>query len=228
METEPVLPTTSQPAVGAGMELFESLLKEYENVLYLTFASSLSGTYQAAVAAADAVDTERIHIFDTKMASVIEGHYAKLALDLMSEGLSVTEIIAKLEAERGKSRILLVVDDLQHLKRGGRIGAASASIGSALKIKPILEITEDGFQSFEKIRTAKKAYKRMAEVVISEELATGSSLYLAHSFCDNGVEIVTDMFKQAYPDLTLEEHILTPVIGAHIGRNTLGIAYFKK
>lgn len=221
------LPTTSQPSVGAVLDLFEKLIKDYDEIIYITISSNISGTYNTGLLAAKQLEDKKIEVFDSLHTSVIQKMYVLEALREANKGHHVDHIIKRLKKMRDKSEIYLVVDDLHHLGRTGRVNNMGAIVGQLLKIKPILTF-EDGYINLrKKVRTLKKAYLEVLSILGSKELDESSRIMIAHA---NGVENaqrVKEAIELLHPNKTIEISELSPVISVHTGPNTVGVAWVK-
>ncbi len=223
------LPSTSQPTIGGTVEQFERLKSEgYTDLIVLTLSGGLSGTYATTVSAKEMVEDINVHIIDSKTAVAPTYQMASKAYDMVNEGKSVSEIVEFIEEIKNDYKIYLAVGDLTLLKKNGRLSTASAMIGSLLKVKPLLKVDEAGVvESVEKIRTMKKALRRMAETFI-EEGKGASEVTILHSNCIELAEEFKAMIVEE--DHTLESVVvypLTPVIGSHLGTGTVGITFRK-
>lgn len=217
-------PTTSQPSVGFLLELFEKLLEEYDDVIYITISSKISGTYQNGMLAAKQVNSNRISVFDTLSTSGIEYNLTKHALEMIENGSSKSEIISKLSLLRDKSGIYLCVDDLAHLGRTGRVSNVSAIVGGLLKIKPILQFVNGEILLKQKVRTLSRAHITMVELMKSE-INDSSIILIAHAGAEDMAINYQKSLKHYFPNHQIEIHELSPVISIHTGPNTLGIAW---
>ncbi len=159
-----ILPTTSQPSVGAILELFEELIKEYDEILYVTISSNISGTFNTGLLAKHQLKGKKIEIFDSLHTSVIQKMYVQEALVMADKGTHIDYIIKTLTKMRSESSIYLVVDDLHHLGRTGRVNNMGAIIGALLKIKPILTFENGYINLRKKVRTLKKAYLEIISI----------------------------------------------------------------
>lgn len=159
------LPTTSQPSIGEVEHVFTDLLKTYDHIIYLTLSSKISGTFDSGMMARNIVNEEKITVFDTLGTSIIQKLMTIDALKMIDEGKSLSDMLAHLEAYKSSAEIYLVVDDLKHLSRTGRVSATSASIGTMLKIKPILQFIDGKIELFKKVRSVKKAHQSLLDLV---------------------------------------------------------------
>lgn len=157
--------TTSQVSPALYMEIFEELLKNPEDeVIVITLASTLSGTYNSARLARSSMDENRIHLIDSQNVSFSLALLVQEALDLRNQGKSAQEIVKTIEADKKKVRLLGLVPTLEYLKRGGRISATTAAIGDLVGIKPILTLLDGQIEVPVKVRGMKKAYNSMARL----------------------------------------------------------------
>ena len=223
----PELPTTSQPSVGAVLELFEKLVLEYDEILYITISSNISGTYNTGLLAAHQLKDKKIEVFDSLNTSVVQKMFVVEALKMAKHGEHVDHIVKKLKKLRTNSEIYLVVDDLRHLGRTGRVNNMGAIVGALLKIKPILTF-EDGYINLrKKVRTLKKAYLEVVSILNSKSLKEASCIMIAHA---NGLENairIKEAIHISHPDKEIEISELSPVISVHTGPNTVGVAWIK-
>ena len=223
-----VLPTTSQPSVGAVLELFEELIEEYDEILYVTISSNISGTYNTGLLAAKQLEGKKIEVFDSLHTSVIQRIYVEEALKEAAQGSKVDSIIKHLKKLREKSEIYLVVDDLRHLGRTGRVNNMGAIVGALLKIKPILHF-EDGYINLrKKVRTLKKAYLEVISIMLEADLKPEDKILIAHAKGIENAERIKDAIKSILPDKEIEVCELSPVISVHTGPNTVGVGWVKK
>lgn len=227
LETVSCLPTTSQPSVGEAMELFEELLKDYDEIIYITISSKISGTFSTGQAVARLLSNHKVEIFDSLNTSVIQKYYVEEAVRLTKLGKSSESILKHLEKIRSQSEIYLVVDDLRHLGRTGRLNNMGAIIGSLLKIKPILHF-EHGFINLNsKVRTLRKAYSEAIKKLLNDEIDGHTKVMIAHANgLDNAIH-VQKLINHYLPDIDIEICELSPVISVHTGPNSVGVAWVK-
>ncbi len=224
-----VFPKTTQPSVGKFAELFEELAKEYDEVISIHLSSGISGTYQGAVQAADMVEGIKVHVFDSEISCSPQGYYAKTASEMASAGASAEEILAKLEELKTKMKAYFVVDDLAHLQRGGRLSSAAAIVGGLLQIKPVLHFENKVIVPFEKIRTKKKALKRVEEL-LAEDAAKYEQLQgmVIHGNCEAEAKEWMAELSEKYPNVEFHLSYFGPVIGTHLGEGSLGMCWVEK
>ncbi len=228
MDQSSIIPTTSQPSVGEILELFEMLKSKYDQILYITISSKISGTYSTGKLAMNQIEGIEIEVFDSLHTSAIQLMFVKEAVRLASKGKTIHEIVSILEILREKAAIYLIVDDLKHLARTGRVNNVSAIIGTLLKIKPILKF-EDGYINLhKKVRSLSKAYQDVIEIAKAEQLNCSSLIMVAHANSHQNAVKIRDMLKKIYPNHDIEICELSPVISVHTGPNSVGVAWLKK
>ncbi len=222
------LPTTSQPSIGAFVELFESLAKEYDAVISIHLSSGISGTYQGAVTAGSMVSGIQVYPYDSEISCMAQGFYAIEAAKMAKEGKRSEEILARLDEMKTSLRAYFMVDDLTHLQRGGRLSGAQAFIGSLLQVKPLLHFENKVIVPFEKIRTRKKAIKRIEEL-FAEDAKTGVPLKVAiiHANRPEEAEQWKQELSSMYPHVDMMISYFGPVIGTHLGEGALGLTWYK-
>ncbi|WP_062050269.1 DegV family protein [Bacillus sp. JCM 19034] len=223
------LPTTSQPAVGDFVSLFERLKEEgYEQVISIHLSSKISGTYQTSLTAGSMVDGIDVHGFDTEISCAPQAYFAMEAAKLANEGSDAITILDYLQSLKETSRAYFMVDDLNHLHRGGRLNAAQLVVGNLLKIKPILHFVDGSIVPFEKVRTEKKALARILQL-LAEDASKGSPLDVTviHANRLDGAEELAVRIREAHPSAKVSISYFGPVIGTHLGAGSLGVAWNK-
>ena len=225
-----LVPSSSLPSIGELLEMLEEVEKEgYEEVIITTISSQLSGSYQIGVMGQTQYEGNlKIYVVDSLNAGPAEGYLSLEALRLLEEGKTSEEVVAFLEALKMKTKHYLLVDNLRLFIANGRLSGASGFIGSMLKIKPILEVTLEGkIESFEKIRTAKKALIKLVEIVLAD-LEKMDDFIMIYETSDNleAIEYIKAAVEAAYPKHKQFQAPITPVIGCHTGTGAIGIAFY--
>ncbi len=159
------LPVTSQPSPGDFLEAFRRLTDEGSELVCVLMSHEMSGILLSAQTAREMLPQRAIHVFDTLNASTGEALLAMAAATLAAEGRPAHDILARLAVLRGQVRNYFVVDTLEFLRRGGRIGGASALLGTALRIKPILQVANGRLEPLDKVRTRPKALVRLLDLM---------------------------------------------------------------
>ncbi|WP_411843499.1 DegV family protein [Salinicoccus sp. HZC-1] len=224
------LPGTSQPSIGDYILLLETLRREgYTDVISVHLSSQISGTYQNAIAAGQSVQGIEVHAVDTEVACYVQGFMALYAAQ-RKEDMAIDDLLDALEEMKRKknTNAYLIVDTLTNLQKGGRLSNAQAMIGSLLKVKPILEFQDATIVPYEKIRTKKKAMKRVEEIFATEmERHRGKPVtaVVIHSNAEEEAEKWRETLQEQYPDIIFRLSYFGPVIGTHLGEGALGLGY---
>jgi fatty acid kinase fatty acid binding subunit len=221
-------PTTSQPPAGDFLEAFKKIRSAGHEVLAVLVSNKLSGTVGSANTAKSELNNDpAITIFDTLNVAAGEGLMVLEAARMAEAGKSVSDIVSKLEHMRDHMHLLFVLDTLEYLAKGGRIGNAQKLIGSMLQMKPILEIKHGAVEQFERVRTKAKARARLHEVV-DHAVRGKSQLQMAVMYTEITFEAtqVANELKEKYHLRECNAYHMSPAVGAHAGPGALGIAYY--
>lgn len=228
--------STSQPAPGALMDRWNSLLKRNDEIVYIPMSSGLSQSCQSALLFA-ADFGGRVHVVDNHRISVTQKQSVYRAKALADQGMSGAEIKAALEKEAFDSTIYITVDDLQYLKKGGRLTPAVAAIGTLLNLKPVLKILGYKLDVHTKTRGMKAARKAMIRAALADhegtlaEMAQSGRLQVCVAYTKAPQEVVDSWIaevQEAFPDQTLLVDPLTLSISCHIGPGALAVALCEK
>lgn len=213
---------------------FEGALKEGCDVLYLGFSSGLSATYHSSTLAAQELREEypdsKIITVDTLAASAGEGMLVWLAVDTKKKGGTIEEVAAAVENHKMNLAHWFTVDDLEYLKRGGRVSPAVAFVGGLLGIKPVLHVDNEGHLiSRGKVRGRKAALQALADKYKELACCPGQSpVYICHADCEADVEVLKNLLDDSCAcdvDLVVD---VGPVIGAHSGPGTIAVFFLGK
>ena len=220
------LPTTSQPTPAYFKNLYEELIAEGKDILGVHISTKLSGTFSSAEQAKAMMPDANIENIDTLSASMGEGWPLLMAVKAAQDGKSLAECRAVAEEACNHTGILLTVNTLEFLHRGGRIGGAKRLLGSALNLKPILQVTDGAIEPAENVRTRKKSLARLAEMVI-ERIGDSRPIYMAaiHANAPEDAEAVLEMVSEKLPLKARMVTSVAPTVGTHTGPGTVGIAY---
>src|SRR5216684_1930970 len=199
LRTSKTLPKTGAPSLAAFEAAFREQLKEHDAVISVNLASKLSATYDVARKAAESVDPGRISVVDSGSVSVCLGWLAEMAAMLAQQGLAPAEIVNRLEEAKGRLRILALVETLEFLQRGGRIGRAAALAGTLLSVKPILSIRDGEVAPVERVRTMNGALRRLVELVVG--LGPIERLGVVDGDAGTYTAEAERQFQARYPDL---------------------------
>ena len=226
--------TTSQPSPKDIMELWDRLLADYDELIYIPMSSGLSGSCQTARMLAEDYDG-RVQVVNNHRISVTQRQSALDARDLAGAGWSAVQIKEKLEETRFESTIYITVDTLKYLKKGGRVTPAAAALGTLLKIKPVLTIQGEKLDAFAKARTMKQARTIMLTALahdLEERLGDGKGehtcLQVAHTCNEQAAIEFQKTVQELYPKAPAYGAPLSLSIGCHIGPGALAVACTRK
>ena len=226
------LPTTSQPSPAAFAEAYRELAAEdAEHIISIHISSELSRTYQSSVLAAGLVDgAVKVYNFDSRTATMGLGLIVLSAARLVEEGLELNVILQRIEEIIQKTAIYFLLDSLDNLHKGGRIGKASHLFGSLLNIKPVLCLSDGVISAYEKVRGNKdnKALERLI-AILAEKIDPDKKLYCTVGYCDNR-EIADYMVEKLKEKVQCDEFIylqIGSVVATHIGMGAVGLAFYQ-
>jgi DegV family protein with EDD domain len=220
LEASPTLPTTSQPPVSAFEEVFRAATENGQDVVCVTLSSGLSGTFNAARLAAETVGADRIWIIDSRSASMAVGWVAIAAARAAKTGASLAEVTQAATDAVARVRLYAVLQTLDYVHKGGRIGKAQQLVGSALGIKPILTIADGILQPLERVRLWKRAVSRMTELITPGP----TDIMVLHSDNLPDAERVANDLRQAHPDASVGIGFVGATIITYAGPGAIGIA----
>ena len=226
---------TSQPLVGDVSKLWDDVLKEYDEIVYIPMSSGLSGSCQTAIMLANEYDG-KVQVVDSQIISVTQKWDVLDAIELSKQGKSAKEIKEILEANKLNASIYITVNTLEYLRKGGRITPAVAILGGMMKIKPILQIQGEKLDTFSKSRTLSKATKIMIEAIqkdIEERLdpiEKGKNVHIciAYTYDPQPALELKEELQQLYPNSNIICDPLSLSVSCHIGPHALAIAACKK
>jgi len=223
------LPTTSQPAIGLTVELYEKLFADgYEEIIHITISSEISGSYASAVSASEMVDADKIHIFDSRILVFPQGALAIEASKMVSAGKNTAEIISTLEEMRKHTNLTAAIKNLENLKKGGRLSNAEAVIGGLLQIKPIVHLTEEGLiVAAGKVRTFKKAIEFLIDTAKNANLDENYEICVLNMENPEEAAILKAAIEELYPKIKIHELPLSLVVAAHVGPGAVAVSWIK-
>lgn len=231
---EGAMPSTTQVNVGTFHDMFIKYVKEGRQILYIGLSSGLSGTVSSAITARNMVLEEypeaNIYVVDSLSVSGGEGSLVYKAVEMIKNNVPIEEIVDYLESIKRKVIHAITVDDLNHLKRGGRISGAAAAVGGILGIKPTLKIDDEGKAvATEKLKGRKKALKSLVgQMKTKGENIEDQTIFICHADCiDDALEVK----KMVLEEFKVKDIIIISigaVIGTHGGPGTLGLVFIGK
>jgi fatty acid kinase fatty acid binding subunit len=228
LQTEPQLPTTSQPTPGDFLATFEELAPRYERILALTLSSKLSGTFGSAQAAAEMLGSEQVRVIDSR---TVSASLALLALGVqhrLERGTTDEEIDAFIKHYQRAHYLLFTVNTLEYLAKGGRIGRAAAFAGNLLNVKPILSIRDGEVIPLKRVRGNHKAFAEFRDLFVSTTTDSPNlKVGIAHAAAPEREHALRELVEHERPHAQIEiATTLGAVVGTHAGPGTVGFFWF--
>jgi DegV family protein with EDD domain len=229
LQTDPELPTTSQPTPGDFLVTFEELAGQYERILSIQISSTLSGTFASAQSAAELLGGDAVRVIDSRTASAA---IAMLGLGVqrrLERGTTDEEIDEFIAHYQHDHQLLFTVNTLEYLARGGRIGRAAAFAGNLLNVKPILTIRDGEVIPLKRVRGNTKAFAEFRELF--ESTSTDSpqlKVGIAHAAAPDRLAALRELVEHVRPQAVIEmATALGPVVGTHAGPGTVGFFWYE-
>jgi DegV family protein with EDD domain len=227
LQTSAGFPSTSQPSVSDFLKFFEELAQDSEGILAIVVSDELSGTLNSAVMASAKLPDVPIEIIDSRAVSMMLGFQVLAATREADSGTDLRTLAESARARIDRTHVCFIVDTLEYLHRGGRIGTAAKLVGSALNLKPILEIRDGIVSPVTRVRTRRKALNRVLDL-LSEQIAKGDKVRMAVLHVDAPEEAASfrDELQSRFDPVEMIQAECGPVVGAHAGPGTVGVAYY--
>ena len=226
LKTAKVMPSTSQVTPATFHKIFTELYEQDYQILAILLSEALSGTIASAVQAREMFPGATIEIVDSRTTSMATGFHVLRAAEAVAQGASLAECVEVAERARQHTGVVFAVDTLEFLHRGGRIGSGTRFLGTALKLKPILEVVGGRVEAVERVRTRKKSLERLVELV--EERIAGRKPVRLATLHASAADDAQELLAQANRRIESIENIFTevsPVVGTHTGPGTVGLAF---
>ncbi len=220
------MPTTSQVSPGTLTSIFQPILDAGDSVLGVFVSSGLSGTLASAIQAKDGLGGQPIELVDSRTTAMALGFQVIAAARAIEGGATLKEATAVAVRAQQSTGVIFVVDTLEFLHRGGRIGGAAKFLGTALSLKPLLEVREGKVEAIERVRTKTKALERMLDIV-EERIGNRTPVRLAtvHAAVQEEAQRVLETAKARFAPVESFLTEASPVVGTHAGPGTVGLAY---
>ena len=229
LKSSPQLPTTSQPSAGDFLEVYKSLTADGSEVVSVHLSNKLSGTVVSACTARDMLPGARIHVVDTQFIAAAQELMVMEAVRMAAAGQDAEAILARLNKLIAGFHFYLTLETLEYLEKGGRIGKAAALLGTALQMKPIVEIRDGAVEAAGRVRSKSKAVAQMLELV-KQGTSGRSRVYLGvmHAAAlEEARAVETDLVSKLKPvEMTMAE--IGPVVAVHTGPGTVGVAFYAE
>lgn len=217
-------PTTSQPSAGRFAEAYAELLAKFDDIISIHISEKLSGTFASAVQGADMTDPKRVHVIDSRLVSMSLGLITLAASQMVAQGANADAVVERVNGMRDQVQTYFSVATLEFLRRGGRIGRASAMLGSVLQVKPVLCIRDGLVTPLERVRTFDRALNRVVELTREVDRGKGLCVIVGHADAEDDAERVARELEPACETLMIQP--LGPVVGAHAGPGVVGVGCY--
>ena len=223
------LPKTAAPAPALYEPLFRKYANEGESIVIPTPSTYLSGTFRSAEVASENVPEADVHILDTRTVAGGLGVLVKMAKRWSDEGMAPEKVIEELDRLRKREVVYFLVDTLEYLHKGGRIGNASFLLGSVLQMKPILGLKDGKVDAVEKQRTSSKALQRLKELVLEEcPRGDGSHITVSHCGGEKRAKELAEELENALGVKSIPIYEVPPAIVVHGGPGIIEVSFFKE
>ena len=222
MAAGPGLPTTSQPSMAEFQSVYQELTANGDSIVSIHPSAKVSGTFNSAQQARNSLGDADIHVIDSGMASIAEGLTVLTAAQLARDSGSAEEVAAQIEAGLSKTHAFFLLDTLEYLQKGGRIGKAQAFLGGVLSVKPILGMKDGEVHPVERPRSRQRGLRRLRE--LAAQMAPVRQLAVIYS---TELQEAEDL-KQGFSDLLPDDQIITArfgsALGVYVGPHAVGVA----
>ena len=220
------LPTTSQPTAGEFAAVFQDAIDAGREVVCVTIGARLSGTYQAATTAAEQVAPDRIAVIDGASTTMHIGWLAIAGARAALSGADREAVVAAVRDAQSRTNLFVVLKTLEYVYKGGRIGRVGQLVGSALNIKPIISVREGSVTAIERVRTWKKALRRMVE--LTREEGDLSDIIVLEVANREDADALYAELRELFPDANILQGRAGAVIATHVGPGAVGIATLRR
>ncbi len=212
------------------IEYFEPVLADGEDILYVHFSRAMSGTFdsmeKAIASLKEKYPARKVTVVDTRNISMGAGMVVYYAAKKHAEGATDEEVVRFVESFREKVRVYFTVDDLVYLKRGGRLSAFKAMMGTIFSIKPIISTNEEGkLVNILNAKGRKKSIKTLVDYLESDKVDLSYPISIMNADTDEDVAVTVDMIREKYPQAEIWQQLVGPVVGCHCGPDTIGLIF---
>jgi DegV family protein with EDD domain len=226
LRTVEELPTTSAPSAGEFVRVLEEALADADAVVAIHVSSELTSVVRIAQLAARAITDKPVHVIDSRSATMAEGFVALAAARAARAGADLDAVVAAAEGVRSRVRFFAFLETLEYLRRGGRVGAATALMGNAIQLKPIVHVVDGQVAPLARPRTRRKATQAMLDIMAAEVADQPVHAAVLHADSLEDAQDLRNRVERQFNCLELHVSELTPVMGTHTGPGLLGLAYY--
>jgi DegV family protein with EDD domain len=227
LATESTLPTTAAPSLGKTLEVLSGALRDADHVIAVCAPAKLSGIFNTFRLAAEQTDPSRVTLIDGNMVTMALGWQAVEAATMAQNGATPDEIKQRIIEMQPRTDVYAALDTFEYLRRSGRVGWATAAIGSFLQVKPLIRLHMSDVTPEARVRTSQRAFDKLVE--LARQAAPLSRLAILHTRNEEKAEELRDALSDIHPpdtDIPIVE--VTPVIGVHVGPKGLGLSLIRE
>lgn len=223
------LPTTAQPTAGDFVQIYTALSEEAEAIVSIHISHEMSATLDSALTARKQLPQVPIHLIDSRSVSMGLGLMASAAARAAAAGQDAAQVVRLVEGLIPKMNIIFTVETLDYLRKGGRIGRAAALVGSALRIKPVLQVEEGEVGPLERPRTRRRAVRRLLDLM-GQRVGASQTVHAAVLHCDvpDEAQALAEQVAARFDCVELLTTDAGPIIGTHAGPGTLGVVFYTE
>lgn len=221
------LPTSSQPTIGDFTAVYQELGKTHDAIISIHLSSKISGTFQNAYSVAQSLEDVAVYPYDSGIAAAGQAFFVIEAAKMAQQGKSAEAILACLDQMKEAMDAYFVVDDVTNLVKGGRLSRTKGNLATLLKIKPVLTFEDGEIVLFDKIRTKKKALRRIEEVFEEavEQAEVPLQATVLHAYSEKAGREFKERLENKFPNIRFHFSFFGPVIGVHVGEGALGVVW---
>lgn len=227
LEKSPVPPSTAAVNPYEFEEIFQRYVDAGDEVVAIIFSKAMSATFQSAFIAAENVNSDQIHLIDCKNGAMGQSLLIKTAVTMRDEGMSAQEIADKIIELLPITKTYIVIDSMEYLKRGGRISKSAAFIGGLMKLHPVLEVVADGAKPVDKVKGKKSCNAWLVNRLLEKPADAKYRIVIGHSNAPERAEKLIEQLREAGIKNEVFTTCIGPIVGTHIGPNSLGIGYIE-
>lgn len=219
LETSKDFPSTSQPSIDAFASVYKEILAQGKEIITIVISEKLSGTHNSASAAAAMTSPDKISVIDSETTVSNLKLLVQIARDMAEQGSSRQEIVEAIEQQKKRMQVILVANTLEYLKRGGRLSAAQAVIGTLLNVKPILGLKDGKLEAIAKVRGKGKAL----DYLVAHVPENATAITVLHILVPEDAKLIQRKLQERFPHIQVGIDEIGPVIGSHLGPEGIGI-----
>lgn len=217
-----LFPTTSQPSAGAFLEAYNKAFENYDQIIVIVLSSKISGTYNSALLAKDMLGDKKVTIIDSETTVSNLKYLIEDIVKMIEEGHAIDEIEEHINDKKKEMKIFVTTNTLEYLSRGGRLSTVQSSIGNLLNIKPIIELQDGKLELLDKVRGSQKAISN----IISKIPEDVKEISICHILYYEQALQVKERLENKFPNVKITIDEIGPVIGAHLGPETIGFCFY--